>query len=64
VVAEIQRNGGTPAFVDAEHALDPRYVEKLGVNTNDLLVSQPDTGEQALELTLRWFGGWVWRLGI
>ncbi|MBM4191455.1 MAG: recombinase RecA [Gammaproteobacteria bacterium] len=51
VVAEIQRNGGTAAFVDAEHALDPVYAEKLGVNVNDLLVSQPDTGEQALEIT-------------
>jgi recombination protein RecA len=51
VVAEIQRNGGTAAFVDAEHALDPAYAEKLGVNVNDLLVSQPDTGEQALEIT-------------
>ncbi|HEY3644724.1 MAG TPA: recombinase RecA, partial [Gammaproteobacteria bacterium] len=46
-----QRNGGTAAFVDAEHALDPVYAEKLGVNINDLLVSQPDTGEQALEIT-------------
>ena len=43
--------GGTAAFVDAEHALDPAYAEKLGVNVNDLLVSQPDTGEQALEIT-------------
>ena len=51
VVAEIQRNGGTAAFVDAEHALDPAYAGKLGVNVNDLLVSQPDTGEQALEIT-------------
>jgi recombination protein RecA len=51
VVAEVQRNGGTAAFVDAEHALDPSYAEKLGVNVNDLLVSQPDTGEQALEIT-------------
>ena len=51
VIAEIQRNGGTAAFVDAEHALDPAYAEKLGVNINDLLVSQPDTGEQALEIT-------------
>ena len=50
-IAEIQRNGGTAAFVDAEHALDPAYAEKLGVNVNDLLVSQPDTGEQALEIT-------------
>jgi len=51
VIAEAQRNGGTAAFVDAEHALDPVYAEKLGVNVKDLLVSQPDTGEQALEIT-------------
>jgi recombination protein RecA len=51
VIAEVQRQGGTAAFVDAEHALDPSYAEKLGVNVNDLLVSQPDTGEQALEIT-------------
>src|SRR6202162_2202602 len=51
VIAEVQRAGGTAAFVDAEHALDPSYAEKLGVNINDLLVSQPDTGEQALEIT-------------
>src|SRR5688500_10232779 len=51
VVAEIQRAGGTAAFVDAEHALDPAYAEKLGVNVNELLVSQPDTGEQALKIT-------------
>jgi recombination protein RecA len=51
VIAEVQRSGGTAAFVDAEHALDPSYAEKLGVNINDLLVSQPDTGEQALEIT-------------
>jgi len=51
VVAEVQRAGGTAAFVDAEHALDPAYAGKLGVNINDLLVSQPDTGEQALEIT-------------
>src|ERR671923_1535456 len=51
VVAEVQKMGGTAAFVDAEHALDPSYAEKLGVNINDLLVSQPDTGEQALEIT-------------
>ena len=50
VVAEAQRAGGTAAFVDAEHALDPTYAEKLGVNIDDLLVSQPDTGEQALEI--------------
>src|SRR6202050_2663999 len=51
VVAEIQRRGGTAAFVDAEHALDPSYAGKLGVDVADLLVSQPDTGEQALEIT-------------
>lgn len=51
VVAECQRAGGTAAFVDAEHALDPNYAEKLGVNVEELLVSQPDTGEQALEIT-------------
>ncbi|MGH8396733.1 MAG: recombinase RecA [Gammaproteobacteria bacterium] len=51
VIAEIQRNGGTAAFVDAEHALDPTYAGKLGVNVDDLLISQPDTGEQALEIT-------------
>src|SRR5256884_7425921 len=51
VNAEGQRGGGTAAFVDAEHALDPSYAEKLGVNINELLVSQPDTGEQALEIT-------------
>jgi recombination protein RecA len=51
VVAEMQKLGGTAAFVDAEHALDPLYAEKLGVKINDLLVSQPDTGEQALEIT-------------
>ena len=51
VVAEAQKTGGTAAFVDAEHALDPVYAEKLGVNVDELLVSQPDTGEQALEIT-------------
>ena len=50
VIAECQRNGGTAAFVDAEHALDPVYAEKLGVKMDELLVSQPDTGEQALEI--------------
>ena len=50
VIAEAQRNGKVCAFVDAEHALDPIYAEKLGVNINELLVSQPDTGEQALEI--------------
>ena len=50
-VASAQKLGGTAAFVDAEHALDPTYADKLGVNVDDLLVSQPDTGEQALEIT-------------
>ncbi|MDQ2994663.1 MAG: recombinase RecA, partial [Pseudomonadota bacterium] len=50
VIAECQKNGGTAAFIDAEHALDPNYAEKLGVNVDELLVSQPDTGEQALEI--------------
>ncbi len=50
VVAECQKAGGTAAFVDAEHALDPAYAEKLGVNVSELLVAQPDTGEQALEI--------------
>src|SRR3984957_17646401 len=51
IIASAQANGGTAAFVDAEHALDPVYAEKLGVKVNDLLVSQPDTGEQAREIT-------------
>ena len=51
VIAEAQKAGGTAAFVDAEHALDPGYAEKLGVDVDELLVSQPDTGEQALEIT-------------
>ncbi len=50
-IAQCQKNGGTAAFVDAEHALDPSYAERIGVNVDDLLVSQPDTGEQALEIT-------------
>ena len=49
-IAECQKAGGTAAFIDAEHALDPTYAQKLGVNVDDLLVSQPDTGEQALEI--------------
>jgi recombination protein RecA len=50
VIAEVQKLGGTAAFIDAEHALDPQYAAKLGVNVGDLLISQPDTGEQALEI--------------
>jgi recombination protein RecA len=50
VIAEMQKTGGTAAFIDAEHALDPQYAQKLGVNVGDLLVSQPDNGEQALEI--------------
>ncbi|MBM3390414.1 MAG: recombinase RecA [Betaproteobacteria bacterium] len=50
VIAEMQKLGGTAAFIDAEHALDPQYAAKLGVNVSDLLISQPDTGEQALEI--------------
>jgi recombination protein RecA len=50
-IAQMQKLGGTAAFIDAEHALDPKYAEKIGVNVDDLLVSQPDTGEQALEIT-------------
>ncbi len=50
VIAEMQKIGGTAAFIDAEHALDPNYAAKLGVNISDLLISQPDTGEQALEI--------------
>ncbi len=51
VIAEAQKLGGTAAFIDAEHALDPTYAKRLGVNVDDLLVSQPDSGEQALEIT-------------
>jgi recombination protein RecA len=51
VVAEAQRNGGTCAYIDAEHAMDPIYARAIGVNVDDLLISQPDTGEQALEIT-------------
>ena len=50
VIAEMQKLGGIAAFIDAEHALDPQYAQKLGVNVSDLLISQPDTGEQALEI--------------
>ena len=51
VIAECQKTGGTAAFIDAEHALDPAYAQKIGVNTEELLVSQPDSGEDALEIT-------------
>src|SRR5690606_2823327 len=51
VIAEAQKRGGICGFVDAEHALDPVYARKLGVKVDDLLISQPDTGEQALEIT-------------
>ncbi|HOD76399.1 MAG TPA: recombinase RecA, partial [Syntrophorhabdaceae bacterium] len=51
VVAEIQKTGGSAAFIDAEHALDVSYAKRIGVNTDDLLISQPDTGEQALEIS-------------
>src|SRR5512145_3056382 len=50
VVAEVQKLGGTAAYIDAENALDPVYAQKLGVNVGELLISQPDTGEQALEI--------------
>ena len=50
IIAEAQKNGGKAAFIDAEHALDPEYARNLGVNVDDLLVSQPDYGEQALEI--------------
>ena len=52
VIAEAQKTGGTCAFVDAEHALDPGYARKLGVNIDELLISQPDAGEQALEIEI------------
>src|SRR5208337_544214 len=51
VVSEAQKKGGVAAFIDAEHALDVKYAKKLGVKIDDLLISQPDTGEQALEIT-------------
>ena len=62
VIAQAQRAGGTAAFVDAEHALDLGYAEKIGVNVDDLLVSQPDTGEQALEIPTCWCVRvrWTW----
>ncbi|MEE8289550.1 MAG: DNA recombination/repair protein RecA, partial [Nitrosomonadaceae bacterium] len=51
VIAEMQKIGGTAAFIDAEHALDPQYAQKIGINVKELLISQPDNGEQALEIT-------------
>lgn len=51
MVAEVQKTGGVAAFIDAEHALDPSYARNIGVNIDDLYVSQPDCGEQALEIT-------------
>jgi recombination protein RecA len=51
VVAEAQRNGGSCAYIDAEHAMDPVYARAIGVDVDELLISQPDTGEQALEIT-------------
>ncbi len=56
VVAQAQKSGGVCAFVDAEHALDPVYAQKLGVDINELVISQPDTGEQALKLQTPWLG--------
>src|ERR1700721_1711074 len=53
IIAEAQKSGGLAAFVDAEHALDPAYAKKLGVDTDNLLISQPDYGEQALEIVER-----------
>ena len=50
VIAEVQKIGGTAAFIDAEHALDPQYAQKIGINVQELLISQPDNGDQALEL--------------
>ena len=50
VIAQMQKSGGTAAFIDAEHALDPQYAQKIGVNVQELLISQPDNGEQALEI--------------
>src|SRR3989338_6495222 len=51
IIAQAQKNGGSAALIDAEHALDPLWAQKMGVNLDDLLISQPDTGEQALEIT-------------
>src|SRR3989338_744065 len=50
IISQVQKTGGVAAFIDAEHALDPSYAKKLGVNLDDLLISQPDTGEQALDI--------------
>lgn len=58
-IAEVQKNGGTAAFIDAEHALDPSYAEKVGVNTSELIISQPDYGEQALEITEKLVNSWA-----
>src|SRR4030042_3453318 len=54
LVAEVQKMGGVAAYVDAEHALDPEYAKKIGVKIQDLLISQPDNGEQALEIVAQW----------
>ena len=64
IVAQAQKKGGLAAFVDAEHAFDPEYAKKLGVNVDDLLISQPDTGEQALEITETLIRSmpWTWLL--
>ena len=58
-IAEVQKAGGTAAFIDAEHALDPRYAESVWVNTKDLIISQPDYGEQALEITEKLVNSWA-----
>ncbi len=58
-IAEVQKAGGTAAFIDAEHALDPRYAESVGVNTRELIISQPDYGEQALEITEKLVNSWA-----
>jgi len=54
ILAEVQKKGGVAAYVDAEHALDPDYAKRLGVNVDDLLISQPDTGEQADISSFKW----------
>lgn len=58
-IAEVQKAGGTAAFIDAEHALDPRYAESVGVRTKDLIISQPDYGEQALEIVEKLVNSWA-----